>query len=126
VELPFIPILAGGGGVLLLLILGSAVVCVRRSRARVGPKSMVFGTQLQGTVASRKELRRASERLSGREEEPTALPAGWAMAEDAAGVGYYWNTVTGETSWDRPLGLEESSGLAVASPRTQRMVTVAL
>ena len=92
---------------------------------------MVFGTRLQGTVASRKvraarqELRRASERLSGREEEPTALPVGWAMAEDA-GVGYYWNTVSGETSWDRPLGLEESSGLAVASPRTQKMVTVAL
>jgi len=33
---------------------------------------------------------------------PPALPAGWTVASAADGQQYFYNTLTGETSWESP------------------------
>lgn len=50
---------------------------------------------------------------SGQKSDEKSLPATWETHEDDEGREYYYNTLTGETKWDKPDELEQSESQAV-------------
>lgn len=46
------------------------------------------------------------------------LPAGWQQCKDDAGLVYFWNTETGDTSWDPPEGTETMVSKATSAVDT--------
>ena len=109
-----VPAIAGGGGgivLLLLCLVGGCCLCWCRRRRRRDAKE-------SGTTDAIVELRAEHMRSStiamqftprGTPIQPPppaepALPAGWTTAVDPdSGDAYFYNDITGESRWERPL-----------------------
>jgi len=48
-------------------------------------------------------------RVASVSDETSALPSGWAEAKDPAGKIYFYNSKSGETSWERPVKSDAAS-----------------
>ena len=108
-----VPAIAGGGGgivLLLLCLVSGCCICWCRRRRRDAKES--------GTTDAIVELRAEHMRSStiamqftprGTPIQPPppaepALPAGWTTAVDPdSGDAYFYNDITGESRWERPL-----------------------
>lgn len=60
----------------------------------------------QGGAAAAAAALSSSDPAAGQRAVTYLLPAGWQQCMDNAGLVYFWNTATGETAWDPPVGTE--------------------
>lgn len=94
--------------------------CQRRCAAPPPPALHAAPLQAAAAAAEQRKAAEAEQRkreeAEAEEKRRKAEAAAWGAYKSAEGAAYYYNTLTGESSWERPEGFEGDASKASAQP----------